>query len=181
MIVIVQHPVPDPEFLEDRHLLDREVHTVVVPEVLIVGMIVLQLALVRRTGDVDRPLHLLGIQTIPLVGLLETHPSDLRRQYTQNGCTLPDLDHPLHETTLLQDLPTEIRILPDQLLETVLESALPPGLSFQDHLHVDQLASDHRRRDQAAAVISQHPQALQLPLRLPSRFLRTVDKTIQAQ
>jgi hypothetical protein len=44
---------------------------------------------------------------------------------------------------------------------------------------VAQLASDHRRQDQAAAVISQHPQALQHLLGPPSQSLPTTDRTIQ--
>jgi hypothetical protein len=44
---------------------------------------------------------------------------------------------------------------------------------------VDQLVFDHRRRDQAAAVISQPHQALQHLLRPLSRSLPTTDRTIQ--
>jgi hypothetical protein len=187
MNVIVQHPVPDPHLLEDRHLLDREVHTVDVPEVLIVEMIELQLAQVLRTGDVDHPLRLLAIQNIHLVEPLETRPDVLHPQSTQTECILhkhrlviPDLDHHLHETILLQDLPIEIGIQRDLLLETLLESALLSGPSFQDHLHVVQPASDRRRLDQAAAVILQHLQALQHLQRPLSRSLPTTDKIIQA-
>jgi hypothetical protein len=186
MNVIVQHPVPDPHLLEDRHLLEREAHTVDVPEVLIVEMIELQLAQVLRTGDVDHPLRLLAIQNIHLVELLETRPDVRHPQSTlterilhKHRLVIPDLDHHLHETILLQDSPIEIGILRDLLLETLLESALLSGPSFQDHLHVAQLASDHRRRDQAAAVISQRLQALQHLQRPPSRSLPTIDKTIQ--
>jgi len=187
MNVIVQRPVPDPRLLEDRHLPDREAHIVDAPEVLIVEMIVLQLGQVLRTGDVDHPLHLLAIQNIHLVEPLETRPDVLHPQFTQTECTLHkhrlvilDLDHHLHETILLQDLPTEIGILRDLLLETLLESALLSDPSFQDHLRVAQLVFDHRRRDQAAAVISQPHQALQHPLRPQSRSLPTTDKKIPA-
>lgn len=187
MNVIVQHPVRDPHLLEDRHLLDREGHTVDVHEVLIVEMIELQLAQVLRTGDVDHSLHLLATQNIHLVGRLETRPDVLRPQFTQTDCTLhkhhleiPDRDHPPLGTILHQDLPIEIEILRDLLLETPLESAPLFGPSLQDRLLADQLASDHRRRDQAAAVVSQRHQVLQHLLRPQSRSLPTTDKKIRA-
>jgi hypothetical protein len=186
MNVIVQRPVPDPHLLEDRHLLDREAHTVDVREVLIVEMIELQLAQVLRTGNVDHSLHLLAIQNTHLVERLETRPDALHPQPTQTDCTLhkyrlviPDRDHHL-PATILQDLPTEIGILRDLLLETLLESAPLFGPSFQDHLLVDQLVFDHRQQDQAAVVISQPHQALQHLLRPQSRSLPTTDKKIRA-
>jgi hypothetical protein len=191
MNAIVQHPVPDPHLLEDRHLPDQEAHTVDVPEVLIVEMIELQLVQVLRTGDVDHSLHLPAIQNIHLVEPLETHPDVLHLQSTRTECTLhkhrlviPDRDHHPPETIPLQELPTEIEILRDLLLETLLETLLGSaplfGPSFQDHLLVDQLVFDHRRRDQAAVVISQPHQALQHLLRPQSRSLPTTDKKIQA-